>query len=106
MLAERIRWARSPMARARGLIGSSLGVSEALIIVRASQVHTFFMDGGIDVVFCDRGWRVLHVVSPMPQRRITRWVRGARYVVELPAGAADGVGVNDQLELVESPVGT
>jgi uncharacterized membrane protein (UPF0127 family) len=105
MLAERIRWARSAMDRARGLIGSPLGADEALIIVPASQVHTFFV-GAIDVVFCDHGWRVLHVVSPMPPRRVTKWVRGARYVVELNPGVAAGVAVGDELELVEAPVGT
>lgn len=105
VLAERIRWARSAASRAKGLIGSSLEVSEALIIAPAKQVHSFFIGGEIDVVFCDADWRVVHVVSPMRRRRITRWVAGARYVIELPPGTAARVEIDDLLELVEAPVG-
>jgi uncharacterized membrane protein (UPF0127 family) len=105
ILAERIRWARSAVARARGLIGSSLGPEEALILQPAKQVHTLFMAGPIDVVFCARDWRVLHVVSPMHPWRISRWVGRALYAIELPPGAASRVQIDDLLELVERPVG-
>jgi hypothetical protein len=40
----------------------------------------------IDVVFCDRSWVVRHVARNLRPRRMTRWVWGARYAVELPAG--------------------
>lgn len=106
VLAERIRWARSIPARARGLIGSRLDPLEGLILQPGNQVHTFFMSTAIDVVFCDQDWRVLHVVPQMPPWRITQWVRGARYVIELPPGAASGVELDDALALVESSVGT
>lgn len=83
----------------RGAIGNEPATGDALVIATA-QVHTFFMRGRIDVVFCDRDWRVLHVVHRMRPWRVTRWVGGARRVVELPAGAADAVGVGDELTLV------
>jgi uncharacterized membrane protein (UPF0127 family) len=53
----------------------------------------------IDVIFCDEGWEVLHVISPMPRRRVSRWVTGARFVVELPATAGAMVQVGDRLQL-------
>ena len=104
-MAARVRWARSMRARVRGLIGSMISEGEALILEPAKQVHTFFMGGPIDVVFCDAEWTVLHVVSPMRPWRIGKWVRGARRAVEFPPGAAHGISPGDKLELVERPVG-
>ena len=65
----------------------------------AKQVHTFFICHPIDVIFCDEDWDVLHVISPMSRRRVSRWVTGAHFVVELPAGAGAEVKVGDRLEL-------
>lgn len=70
---------------------------EALVIEPAAQVHTFFVRFPIDVVFCDDDWTVMHVVSPMARRRVSRWVRGARFVVELRAGSATAVRAGDRL---------
>lgn len=105
VLAERVRLARSVSARIRGLIGSALRDGEALVLQPAKQVHTFFMSGPIDVVFCDEHWNVLHVVSPMQPWRLGKWVRGARYAIEMLPGAARVVRPGDTLELVERPVG-
>lgn len=100
VLADRIRWARTSFQRARGLIGrDALEPGEALVIGRAPQVHTFFVRFPIDVIFCSDDWTVLHVISPMQRRRISRWVRRAGWVVELPAGAAAGVQPGDSLSL-------
>jgi uncharacterized membrane protein (UPF0127 family) len=95
-LAEHVEWARTPYARARGLMGRETFPSgHALIIERANQVHTFFVRWPIDVIFCDRDWKVLRATT-MPPWRIGRWVRGARYVIELPAGRSS-VHVGDRL---------
>lgn len=70
------------------------------MISRARQVHTFGMSYPLDVIFCDGEWLVVHVVRDMPPARITRWVRRARYAVELPsAGRRTPVGVGDRLRL-------
>lgn len=97
VLAEDTEWARSMRARVRGLIGRH-AYPPALVLEPASQVHTAFMRAAIDVVFCDDAWVVLHVARMRPWR-ISRWVRGARRAVELPAGAARGVAVGDLLKV-------
>ena len=103
VLAERVTWARGPWEKARGLIRKpALGHGAALIITRAAQVHTFGLVAPIDVVFCSDDWVVLHVISPMPLRRVSRWVRRARYVIELPAGAASELRKGDQLASSDS----
>jgi uncharacterized membrane protein (UPF0127 family) len=87
VIADRARWARTWRERSRGLLKNSpLQKGEALIIEPASQVHTFGMKYEIDVVFCARDWSVKHVVGSMRPKRVTRWVFGARYAVELPSG--------------------
>ena len=86
----------------RGLLDAPpLGPGEALVIERARQVHTFGMRYPIDVCFCDRSWRVLHVVAAMRPRRVTRWVARARFAVEARAGELGDVGVGDQLSPVD-----
>jgi uncharacterized membrane protein (UPF0127 family) len=88
VLAERVTWARRPLERVRGLLGRPpLALGEALVIEPAAQVHSLGLRYAIDVVFCDASGAVLHNVCPLRPWRITRWVRGARYAVELPAGA-------------------
>jgi len=87
------------------LIGAPLGPAEALILQPAKQVHSIFMKGPIDVVFCDEDWCVLHVVSPLHPWRISKWVRGALYAIELPPRVASEVRIGDVLGSVEGPVG-
>lgn len=92
VLAHTVRWARSPLARARGLLGAvPLSQGEALILVGARQVHTFGLRYRIDVLFCDREWKVVHVERDLAPARVSRWVRGADTVIEARAGAFDAV---------------
>lgn len=101
LLATRVRWARTPAARARGLLtGPPLESGEAIVLEPARQVHTFGLGYPIDVVFCDRAGRILHLVRAMRPRRVTRFVRGARYAIELPSGAVPAaLRVGDALDL-------
>lgn len=96
--AWRVRLAETVGARMRGLVGRPpLGPGEGLLLVPASQVHTFGMSYAIDVVFCDRDMRVLRVLRSLPPRRVSLYLFRARSVLELPAGAAAGVAAGDQL---------
>ena len=99
-LATEAEWARSFFQRLRGLIGrQSLLPGQALIIEPGPQVHTFGMRHPLDVVFCSRSWRVLSVARLEP-RSVSRFVRGARYAIELPAGSAPA-GLEGALLTVE-----
>jgi uncharacterized membrane protein (UPF0127 family) len=72
----------------RGLLGrDGLAEGEGMLFTRTGSIHTFFMRFPIDAVFCDRELRVLKVVRELPPWR-TASKRGAKVVVELPAGAA------------------
>ena len=90
-------------ARLRGLLGRrELQADESLLLSPASSIHMLFMRFSIDVVFLDRDLTVL-----MTRERLRPWrlasCRGARSVLELPAGACRrwAVRPGDRLELAD-----
>jgi uncharacterized protein len=85
--------ADTPLARMKGLLGRrSLEPGEGLLLKPAGSVHTAFMRFAIDVVFLDRELRVLRVAPSVgPWRLVAQ--RGAKAVLELPAGAAERAGL-------------
>ena len=98
VLATNIHVAGTFWERLRGLVGrDGVDEGEAMLFERARQVHTFGMRVPLDVVFCDRDWRVVHVVQHMSPNRVTRFVPAAHFVVELAAGASAGLGEGDRL---------
>ena len=90
-LAAEVRFARSMWARFWGLMGrGSLPQGQGLLISPCSSVHTFFMRFPIDVIFVDRGGRVVKIVGGMKPWRTTLGGSGAHSVLELNAGEAAG----------------
>ncbi len=91
-------------ARMRGLLGrSALPPGGGMLIERCASIHTFFMRFPIDAVFLDAGLVVRKVAPNLkPWRLASCWSAGC--VLELPAGALEGVGVapGDTLRLEES----
>ena len=85
----------------RGLLGrSSFPAGEGLLLRPAASVHTAFMRFPIDVVFLDSTDRVLKVVGSLPPWRMAA-CRGARAVLELPAGEASSRGLAAGMSLTQ-----
>ncbi len=100
LLAQRTQVARTFATRLRGLLfRSPLAPGEGLLICPCNSVHTFLMGYPIDVVFINREKRVVHLIKEMQPQRISRLVRKAHSVLELPAGAVaeSGTEVGDLL---------
>ena len=98
---ERCAVADHPVARMRGLLGrSDLPRGEGILLRSAGSIHTFFMRFPIDVVFLDRALVVLGIHDTIDPWR-TASQRGAKVVLELPAGesARRGIAVGDRLTL-------
>jgi uncharacterized protein len=75
-------------SRMKGLLGRrSLEAGEGLLLSPAGSVHTAFMRFPIDVVFLDHDLEVLEVRDSVPPWRAAAR-RGAKAVLELPAGEA------------------
>lgn len=85
-LAASVRVANTFTSRLRGLLGSSLGEDEGLLIAPCASVHTFGMSYPIDIVFLDKESRALALYHSLKPWRATRRVTGARGVLELTAG--------------------
>ena len=97
---ERCLVADRALGRMRGLLGrKSLASGDGLLLKPAGSVHTFFMRFSIDVVFLDRDLSVLGVTPELAPWR-TAGRKGARAVLELPAGEAGrrGIRAGDRLE--------
>jgi uncharacterized membrane protein (UPF0127 family)/Flp pilus assembly protein protease CpaA len=94
--------------RMRGLLGRrSLDADEGLLLRPAGSVHTAFMRFPIDVVFMDAELEVLDVRAGLaPWRMAGR--RGAKAVLELPAGQAARRDIvpGTRLALEEAPDAT
>jgi uncharacterized protein len=99
VVCARCALAVSPWARMRGLLGRrGLAPDEGMLFRPAGSIHMWFMRFAIDAVFCDRELVVLDVVRDLrPWRMAGR--RGAKVVIELAVGAAEGLQPGDQLAL-------
>ena len=99
VLAERARVADTVWTRAVGLLGRR-DAGGGLVIEPCSSIHTWFMGFPIDVVFLDADGVVLAAYPSLAPWRMTRWVRGARRVLEVDAGRIGDTAVGDRLECV------
>jgi hypothetical protein len=76
---------------------------EALLIKPCSSVHMFFMRFPLDIVFFDKGGTVVKIVSDLKPWRMALGGKGAWCALELPAGAAAGISVGDQIVFEGEP---
>lgn len=103
-LVEDLEHATSWWGRFRGLmLRGPLEPGAGLRIEPCSSIHMMFMRFPIDAVFYDRDGRVTKVA-----RGVRPWIglsgggRGARGVLELPVGAADGIEPGLQIRFDEA----
>jgi uncharacterized membrane protein (UPF0127 family) len=105
VVCERCTVAATSWRRLKGLLGrKGLDADEGLLIRPTSSIHMFFMRFAIDAVFLDRDLVVRKVVTDLKPWRLAL-ARGAKSVVELPAGTAlrHRIVPGDRLAIVEEP---
>lgn len=92
-LAVRARLASSFVDRFFGLMGRKrVEDGGGLLLVRSASIHSFFMRFRFDAVFLDKEARVVKIIPAMRQWWIAFGGRGAKDVLELPAGVAAQTG--------------
>jgi uncharacterized protein len=96
--------ADSPWRRLRGLMGRrELAPVEGMLMRRSNSIHTCFMRFPIDAIFLDEEGHVVRVCEHLRPWR-SAVVRGARAVLELPAGQGRrrGIEVGQRLSVWEA----
>ncbi len=87
LVATDVIKANTLWSRFWGLMGKpGLPKGQGLWIEPCCDIHSCFMRFPFDAVFVDRDHTVLHCIEAMVPWRISRFVRGGRAVLELPAG--------------------
>ena len=96
VLADRAQRADNAWQRFVGLMFSAaLPQGQALVLEPCASIHMFFMRYPIDVVFLSKEqqrsgeYEVVGLVRAIRPWRMTRFFRGARTAVELPAGVIE-----------------
>lgn len=90
--------------RLQGMIGRKFSEKmDAMIFPRCNAIHMLFMTIPLDVLFLDRGNRVVRVVRHIRPWHPGIWVRDAVTAVEFPAGSLDGVSCGDRIRLDHPP---
>jgi len=99
VVVERCLVADRPLARMRGLLGrSELPRGEGILLRPAASIHTAFMRFPIDAVFVDRDGTIVGIERDLKPWRTARR-RGAKAVLELPAGEAFAQSLADGEQL-------
>jgi hypothetical protein len=97
---DRIEIADRALPRMRGLLGrSGLADGEGMLLRPAGTIHTFFMRFPIDAVFLDDDLVVLGTFEHLEPWG-TAGRRGAKAVLELPAGTCERLQVKQGDRLV------
>jgi uncharacterized membrane protein (UPF0127 family) len=87
-------------ARLIGLmLARPLPAGAGLVIVPCSSIHTQFMRFPIDVLYVNKQDVIVGIDRNLRPWRIGRFHKKVHYVVELPAGGAEGCQVGDRLEI-------
>ena len=88
-LARNLSIASTFFSRTMGLLGrQALSPGEGLLITPCKGAHTFLMKFPIDVVFLDKGNRIIKIVNHLQPYRVTTILTSSISVIELPAGTA------------------
>jgi uncharacterized membrane protein (UPF0127 family) len=87
VISENLAVADTFFKRLKGLMFTKeLPAQEALHIIPCNEIHTFFMNYSIDVLYLDKDKRIVHMDEEMEPGKIGKKVENAISVVELPGG--------------------
>jgi uncharacterized protein len=107
-LLTEARLANNPLSRLMGLLGSSvLEDTQGLWIEPCQSIHMFWMQQPLDAVFIDKQGMILKILESIQPWQISPLVKGARVVLELKAGQARILELEehqDRLWLVDTSI--
>lgn len=87
VISENLMTADSFFKRLKGLMFTKeLTEEDALHIIPCNEIHMFFMNYSIDVLYLDREKKIVHMDEGMQPGKIGKKVKNAVSVIELPDG--------------------
>lgn len=87
VICDNLLIADSFFRRFKGLMFTkNLPYYQGLYIKPCNSIHTFFMNYSIDVLYVDKNHKILAINEEFEPGRIGPYVKGAKAVIELPAG--------------------
>ncbi|HSN57988.1 MAG TPA: DUF192 domain-containing protein, partial [Clostridiaceae bacterium] len=87
VISENLAVADTFFKRLKGLMFTKeLPQHEALHIIPCNEIHTFFMNYSIDVLYLDKDMNIVHMDENMDPGKIGKKVKNTISVVELPGG--------------------
>ncbi|HEY8538566.1 MAG TPA: DUF192 domain-containing protein [Steroidobacteraceae bacterium] len=99
-IVPHVRIASTFGSRFIGLMNRSrLGAEEGLLFVPGGGIHTCWMRFAIDVIFLDAQLEAVRVISNVLPWRLVPAPRRTHYVLELAAGSAPQMGIEEGTQL-------
>lgn len=101
LLADNCSHASTFFTRFKGLqLKKDLPKNCGLLITPCNSIHMFFMRFPIDAIFIDAKNTAIYIEEGIKPWRISKVIKSARSVLELPAGTASATGTKpgDRLE--------
>lgn len=87
IISENLQIADTYFKRLKGLMFTKeLPLQNALQIIPCSEIHTFFMNYSIDVLYLDVNNNIISIDENLQPRKIRKKVKNAVSVIELPKG--------------------
>jgi uncharacterized protein len=87
VIAQKSGIADNFLTRLIGLLNrKSLNSDEGLYITPCNSIHSWFMRFIFDAIFIDENMQVIHIINKMPSFKFSPIIKGAKGVIELPAG--------------------
>ena len=94
VITENLLVADTYYKRLKGLMFTKeLPINNALHITPCNEIHTFFMNYSIDVLYLDINNNILSIDEELKPGKIGRYVKGAVCVIELPSGRIKSQGI-------------
>ena len=100
---ERIRVARDPWLRFRGLMSRQevpAPFGQGLFFPRCRSLHTLFMRFPLDIAFLDEEGNVVDFALNVAPWKAVNGPREAKHCLEVTAGLLEEIQVGDQLEFL------
>lgn len=75
-------------------------INRALLFDKCNSIHTFFMKSNIDVIMCDKNYKVLYFYKNLPKNRIILPKKNVCTVIETPSNYFN-VKIHDIIKMEE-----